>query len=148
MNNFKPLIIWEKWVDPFGQDGEETKWTDYDNENEDIDDEDYDDTLESESPRPIINRSIKVIQSPMGLIPYNEYTAPSKLFNFWIGHTNFDITSTIIEILEKSNGIEILDIFSRYRFRIAIGKCFNDADVMTDINDQLYNFLDIQYGQS
>jgi hypothetical protein len=79
----------------------------------------------------------------MGLIPYNEYTAPSKLFNFWIGHTNFDITPTIIEILEKANGIEILDIFSRYRFRIAIGKCFNDADVMTDINDQLYNFLDI-----
>ena len=30
MNNFKTLIIWEKWVDPFGQDGDETKWTDYD----------------------------------------------------------------------------------------------------------------------
>lgn len=141
MNNFKPLIIWEKWVDPFGQDGEETKWTDYDNDNDDID-EDYDDTLEQNSASSPINRSIKVIQSPMGLIPYNEYTAPSKLFNFWIGHTNFDITPTIIEILEKANGIEILDIFSRYRFRIAIGKCFNDADVMTDINDQLYNFLD------
>jgi hypothetical protein len=141
MNNFKPLIIWEKWVDPFGQDGEETKWTDYDNDNDDID-EDYDDTLEQDSASSPINRSIKVIQSPMGLIPYNEYTAPSKLFNFWIGHTNFDITPTIIEILEKANGIEILDIFSRYRFRIAIGKCFNDADVMTDINDQLYNFLD------
>jgi hypothetical protein len=141
MNNFKPLIIWEKWVDPFGQDEEETKWTDYDNENDDID-EDYDDTLNLDSASSPINRSIKVIQSPMGLIPYNEYTAPSKLFNFWIGHTNFDITPTIIEILEKANGIEILDIFSRYRFRIAIGKCFNDADVMTDINDQLYNFLD------
>lgn len=145
MNNFKPLIIWEKWVDPFGQDGEETKWTDYDNENDDID-EDYDDTLEQDSASSLINRSIKVIQSPMGLIPYNEYTAPSKLFNFWIGHTNFDITPIIIEILEKANGIEILDIFSRYRFRIAIGKCFNDADVMTDINDQLYNFLNNKYG--
>jgi hypothetical protein len=148
MNNFKTLIIWEKWVDPFGQDGDETKWTDYDNENDNIDNEDYDDTLETESPQHLINRSIKVIQSPMGLIPYNEYTAPSKLFNFWIGHTNFDITPTIIQILEKCHGVEILDIFSRYRFRIAIGKCFNDADIMTDINDQLYTFLDTQYGQS
>lgn len=142
MNHFKPLIIWEKWVDPFGQDGDETKWTDYDNPNDDLDEQDYNNTLEEESPQHLINKSIKVIQSPMGLIPYNEYTAPSKLFNFWIGHTNFDITPTIIQILEKCNGIEILDIFSRYRFRIAIGKCFNDADVMTDINDQLYNFLD------
>jgi hypothetical protein len=141
MNNFKPLIIWEKWIDPFGLDGDETKWTDYENENENIEDEDYDAEIHNDSPK-LINKAIKVIQSPMGLIPYNEYTAPSKLFNFWIGHTNFDITSTIIEILEKSNGIEILDIFSRYRFRIAIGKCFNDADVMTEINDQLYSFLD------
>lgn len=141
MNNYKPLIIWEKWIDPFGQDDDQTKWTNYDNENYNMDDdEEYEDTLETKS-ESIHNKSIKVIQSPMGLIPYNEHTAPGKLFNFWIGHTNFDITETIMRILEKCNGVEILDIFSRYRFRIGIGKCFNDADIMKDINDQLYNFL-------
>ena len=33
----KPLIIWEKWIDPFGQDMDEAKWTDYNNDISDLD---------------------------------------------------------------------------------------------------------------
>lgn len=134
-----PLITWEKWIDPFGKDNDETRWNDYDDSE---DDEDFN-TIENENTyNNIINKEIRVIQSPMGLIPYNEHTAPGKIFNFWIGHTNFDITKSIINILEKIDGIEILDIFTRYRFRIAIGKCFNDSDVMKDITDKLYQYQD------
>jgi hypothetical protein len=130
----KPLIIWEKWIDPFGKDHEEIKWNDYDKEDEE---DMYNDVIDKR-----INKNVKVIQSPMGLIPYNEHTAPSKIFNFWIGHTNFNVSKSIINILENSNGVEILDIFTRYRFRIAVGKCFNDSEIMTEINTQIYNFLD------
>jgi hypothetical protein len=140
----KPLIVWEKWVDPFGADMDEAKWTDYEN---DIDNllEDADDDIEDESHSNHIiknTRPIKVIASPMGLIPYNEHTASSKIFNFWLGHTNFNISARVQKMIEECDGVEILDIFTRYRFRIAIGKCFNDSDVMKSINDEIHILLD------
>jgi hypothetical protein len=130
-------IIWEKWTDPFGEDLDETKWNHYDDENMDETTEIFDqEILKSKFTKPI-----KVIASPMGLIPYNEYTASSKIFNFWVGHTNFNLTKEISNIIEKCAGIEVLDIFTRYRFRIGIGKCFIDSDVMSDITDQINGAL-------
>lgn len=137
----KPMIVWEKWVDPFGADMDEAKWTDYDNSIDDFSDTDIED--EDDHPKIIQNtRPIKVIASPMGLIPYNEHTASSKIFNFWLGHTNFNISQKIQEIIETCDGVEILDIFTRYRFRIAIGKCFNDSDTMKQISDKIYSSID------
>lgn len=133
-----PLIKWEKWVDPFGKDLDEAKWMDYDNDiNSIIDDE-------NDNNKPVINPNnpIKVIASPVGLIPYNEHTASGKIFNFWLGHTNFNISEKIKALIEESDGVEILDIFTRYRFRIAVGKCFNDSEIMLSINKKIYTFLD------
>lgn len=45
-------------------------------------------------------------------------------FNCWIGHTNFDITHRLKEKLNKTPGIELLKVCSRYRFFIGIGKMF------------------------
>lgn len=128
----EPLIVWEKWNDPFGQALEEAKWTDYENEIETIDDIEY---IEEEELPPI---AIKAIATPMGIIPYNELTAPAKLFNFWVGHANFNITKKVAKIIEETDGVEILDVFTRYRFRIGIGKCFSDSETMKLINDKLY----------
>lgn len=127
------LVVWEKWVDPFGEALDEAKWTDYDNEIEDIEDLDLIEDEGIESSRPI-----KAIATPMGIIPYNELTSPAKLFNFWVGHTNFDLTSKIVSIIETTPGVEILDVFTRYRFRVGIGKCFSDSETMKLINDKLY----------
>lgn len=133
--NEESLVVWEKWIDPFGQALEEAKWTDYENQIETLDDVEYVDDEE------IPMKPIKAIATPMGIIPYNELTAPSSLFNFWTGHTNFDITKKIATIIEKSPGVEILDVFTRYRFRIGIGKCFSDKETMKNINDSLYKVL-------
>ena len=122
-------IIWEKWNDPFGENIDETKWNNYDDEDSDADSE----LLDDEYLKSKMNKPIKVIASPMGLIPYNEHTASSKIFNFWVGHTNFNISKPISDIIEKCNGVELLDVFTRYRFRIGIGKCFNDSDTMKTI---------------
>lgn len=132
-NNFIPLVVWEKWVDPFGENLEETKWNNYD---EDEDDDIYaqQDVFKNKS------KPIRVIASPMGLIPYNEYTSSSKIFNFWVGHTNFNLSQPVIDLIETCDGIEILDVFTRYRFRIGIGKCFNDSDVMQEIKDIVLNY--------
>jgi hypothetical protein len=151
----KALVMWEKWVDPFGQDMDEAKWTDYNNDITDIDnilngdpdpdpgsdnnddEEEEDDEEKKQFYKPVSRNPIKVIASPLGLIPYNEHTASGKIFNFWLGHTNFNISNNVKDIIEQCDGVEILDIFTRYRFRIAIGKCFNDADVINLINENI-----------
>ncbi len=146
----EPLIVWEKWSDPFGQEMDDAKWTDYDNQisNNFVDpmEDEYDEEEIEEDEQQIIEppsmpKGIRVIASPMGLIPYNELTAPCKIFNFWVGHTNFNISPKVAKIIEESDGVEILDIFTRYRFRIAIGKCFTDADTMKNISDRINNLF-------
>lgn len=129
------LVVWEKWSDPFGEALEEAKWTDYDNQIEDLEDIDL---IEEEE---LIQKQIKAIATPMGIIPYNELTSPAKLFNFWVGHTNFDITPKVVSTIETTPGVEILDIFTRYRFRVGIGKCFSDSETMKLINDKLYQAI-------
>lgn len=160
-DKFIPLIKWQKWMDPFGMENEDAKWVDYDNEIVDIhklqnrylsslNNNEEDDTYSDYSEEKVVdepphdNKPVKVIASPMGLIPYNEHTASSKIFNFWVGHTNFTITKNIVDIIEQSDGVEILDVFTRYRFRIAIGKCFDDACTMTMINNNIINLFNNQ----
>ena len=48
----------------------------------------------------------------------------SMLTNFdcWVGHCNFDIPPRIKEILDNTDGIEVLKVCSRYRFFIVVGK--------------------------
>lgn len=85
---------------------------------------------------------VRVMATPMGIIPITENTASSKIFNFWLGHTNFNITKKIAQTIEDIDGVETLDVFTRYRFRIGVGKAFSDSDVMRNINKQLYDILD------
>lgn len=127
MSNLKPLVIWEKWKDPFGADEEDINkdWTDSD------EDEDNLDIVKS-----------KVMVTPMGLIPFSENTNASKIFKFWLAHTNFTISENIVNVIEQIDGVETLDIYTRYRFRIGIGKGFNDREVMSNINTKLYSYIE------
>ena len=90
----------------------------------------------------INNKQIKVIATPMGIVPINENTASGKIFNFWVGHTNFDITRNISKLIELSDGVETLDVFTRYRFRIGIGKAFSDSVVMKHIQESIYSYIE------
>lgn len=129
------LIIWQKWFDPFGDDDPNiTKIHGDEDEDDNLDHEE----LENDS---LLQKPVRAIATPMGLIPYTENTASSKIFNFWVGHTNFSITKSISDIIEQIDGVETLDIFTRYRFRIAIGKAFDCSKVMRSINDNVYEWL-------
>lgn len=139
----EPLIVWEKWSDPFGKEMDDAKWTDYENQIEEFDDPEMSDEDMDELEDYMISsrKEIRVIATPMGLMPYNELTAPGKIFNFWVGHTNFNISLKVSKVIEDTPGVEILDIFTRYRFRIGVGKCFNDSETMKEINDNIYMLL-------
>ena len=58
-------------------------------------------------------------------------------FDCWIGHSNFDITKEIKNILDKTEGIELLKVLSRYRFFIGVGKMFDFAEVRKEIEKNL-----------
>lgn len=137
MSDNSKKIIWQKWADPFGSD-----------DNEDFDHDPYtgkyEDDEEDERPNEtVINKTqgVRVIATPMGIIPMNENTMSSKLFNFWMGHTNFDITKRVADTIERTEGVETLDIFTRYRFRISVGKAFDDSEIMRKINKRVYSEL-------
>jgi|TARA_B100001094_G_scaffold332448_1_gene404542 hypothetical protein len=142
MNNKQ--ILWEKWVNPFEpldkdpeflddisiEDfSEYAEWEDYEQQKE---------INEKNKEEDVSKMNTKAIITPMGVIPFNEGTACTKTFKFWIGHTNFSISSKIQHIIEKTEGVETLDIFTRYRFRIGIGKAFQDRSVMENIQNKVY----------
>lgn len=134
-NQAENLVMWEKWRDPFGVDEEAVQNLLDDEES----DGDYID--EADLPPPNTQQNIRVMATPMGIIPVTEYTASGKIFNFWTGHTNFDITEKIATIIEKIDGVESLDVFTRYRFRISVGKAFSDSVVMRNITNKVYKYL-------
>lgn len=134
--NTKPIIIWEKWKDPLGfEDQEETNLDHVDQNSYDEED------LEEE---PVKSKRLKchIINTPFGMIPINENTASTNIFNFWSGHTNFAITQTISDIIESTDGVETLNVFTKYRFRIAVGKAFNDSLVLRNINNNIYGYIE------
>tara|TARA_Y100000004_G_scaffold179670_1_gene223505 strand:+ start:615 stop:1058 length:444 start_codon:yes stop_codon:yes gene_type:complete len=138
-------IVWQKWFDPLGEDDHEN-YPDIEDV-EDVENAEYykdsqDNDIEDNGETDFFKRPTKVIMTPMGMIPYNENTASNKIFNFWIGHTNFNLSLPVCTIIEQEEGVETLDIFTRYRFRIGVGKLFNAKTVMYNINNNVYNFIE------
>jgi hypothetical protein len=142
---------WEKWVNPYGEEFEEAAWPgafgDFasDDAIERLERRNNGELEEWEEsggcePEPQVDMSVlvakgkhgkhvKLLMTPMGFVPMTEWNNPGKIFNFWIAHTNFRITEEIQDIIDKTDGVESLDVFSPYRWRIAIGHAFNSIDV-------------------
>lgn len=58
-------------------------------------------------------------------------------YDCWVGHTNFDITPSLRNKIEKIEGIEALKVVSRYRFFIGVGKMFNFSDVRKSLENEI-----------
>ena len=129
MENASKHISWEKWRDPFKDDENGFVLPEQNLNEEDEAEDELDDFLGEEGIE-IMPSPIKVIVTHMGLIPLMEHSLPGRVFKFWTGHTNFDITQSVAKKIEDISGVETLSILTRYRFRIGIGKMFQDRDVM------------------
>ncbi len=121
-------VLWEKWLDPFDTSNNKSEPDDDDDDEK----SDYEALEEEryEGHGPIVG---KFLASQFGVLPINENFSPSKLFNFWVCHTNFTITKPIMQSLNAIDGVEGLQIVSRYRFRIAIGRLFDEEEVKDNI---------------
>ena len=72
-------------------------------------------------------------------VPENFSEQLSLLTNYecWVGHTNFDITESVKDQINDTFGVEILKVYSRYRFFIGIGRMFDFKDVRKIIEETL-----------
>jgi hypothetical protein len=136
-----PLIVWEKWVDPLGLEQEESYINEFFEDDQNDDNDSIDNVVDNFDDNKKPPKNMRVLSTPMGLIPMDQTLSAGKVFNFWVGYTNFNITKPIAYIIEKTNGVETLDIFTRYRFRIGVGKLFEDGEVMREINSRVYEHL-------
>jgi hypothetical protein len=135
MTDIPRIISWSKWRDPLGRSESEFEYIPEkdvkkpDNDpNEIYDDEEEEDSLEGPTP---------VVITPMGILPLKPFNDPTKVFNFWLGETTFDITPKVARVLNTAPGVEILDVFTRYKFRIAVGNNFKFQDVRQNIERSL-----------
>jgi hypothetical protein len=141
-------IYWERWVDAYSNDSisnfksyweqvllEELQKQEMTEEelalSEEIQGASAEDNID------IFEKPIKTIMTPFGILPLTEQSLASSHFKFWVGHTNFKLFENYIEIIESCDGVESVNVFTPYRFRISVGKMFTDRDVMNDIRLKL-----------
>jgi hypothetical protein len=119
-------IMWEKWRDPYGFD-EET-------------DDGYHDNYDGKN---VVNegKPMSFLATPFCIMPLTENTCAGKVFNFWTGHTNFNITRHIAEMISKIDGVETINIFTRYRLKIGVGKAFSPEFVLQNINNSINKYF-------
>jgi len=111
-----PRLIWEKYEHPYKVDApkrpQEESWGEED---------DGDQAVQ------------QLLLTPFGAMPVNDSNNPDKLFNLYIVHTNFPISQPIMDVTFDVPGIESVDVFTKYRMRIGIGKAFKEGEVRTNL---------------
>lgn len=91
----------------------------------------YDDGFDDEKELPAI------MSTPWGPFRVNDRMNPYRQFEFWMGHTNFNIDQAAKDVLDNTLGVEVLFIISPLRFMIAKGKMFEWTDVRLAIERAL-----------
>lgn len=123
-------ISWLKWEDPFFP--KQDPYSVDDNEIQSQKDSFFDKDKDEEP-----DRHMRVILGPYGTIPINENAITSKLYKMWVGHCNFDITRNIMKTIEEVEGVEILRVWTRYRFWIGFGNLFDDIEIQKNIEEAI-----------
>lgn len=121
-------IQWLKWEDPLKP-----------NEKLEVDDSQYQEQKDSFEEEEETTKHVRLISGPYGLIPIAEHGISSGLYKLWVGHTNFDITAKTISDIENIKGVEILKVWTRYRFWLGIGNLFDAEKVQIEIENKICN---------
>lgn len=141
-----PKIAWEYWIDPYGDNIDLLNPISEEQELENFDANEYErigDLKEKQNNQQglFTKKPYKLAITQIGVIPFYEHSLPSRIFKFWVGHTNFNISPKVAKTIEDTNGVETLDIFTRYRFRVGIAKIFDSKEVRKDIERNIYKIL-------
>lgn len=120
----KRKIVWEKWNNPFQDDN----INDIGHSIDDINDE----YMQLEQPE-------KMMQTPFGIITAINNKFADREFDFWVLHTNFNITNKIASFINQTDGVETLEVYTRYRARIGFPKSglFDVDEIKKKIEEEL-----------
>tara|TARA_R110000824_G_scaffold66116_2_gene171763 strand:+ start:852 stop:1484 length:633 start_codon:yes stop_codon:yes gene_type:complete len=124
-------IAWEKWDDDLV---EEEIVDEFYEINDSKEDEDLNLAMEALE---FMSRIPKLVSTPAGMSQLYDKMSVLNQFECWMGHTNFDITKNVQRTLEKTEGVELLVVTSRYKFFVGIGKLFDFRSVRRDIENDL-----------
>lgn len=120
-DEFEPRIIWSKFIFPDEAVNED------DDDDEDEDDNEYGVGYEDDSHSPIKDL-IASNQNPFSQL---------KTYNLWVIHTNFRLNLGHVLQLNKTEGVESVDIMSPYRMYVSIGQVFEEVQVKAAIKKVL-----------
>lgn len=126
----KNIIKWEWWEHPLGGGVEFTDEAVRPKPDDDVDLFD-----EDEYDRPNLHLVRPVVPTPAGMMPVNVYGSLTKAFNFWMAHTNFDLTPEVRDAVKLIPGVESVDILTRYRMRIGFAMVFDAKEVKYAIQE-------------
>ena len=122
-------IAWERWDEDVIE--QEVVEDFYDLGQEDDDEEAVEDALA------FLKRIPSLVTTPMGMYQLHDKMNIINQFDCWVGYTNFDITKSIEKAIEQVEGVELLNIMTRYRFFLGVGKLFKFPDVRLRIEGLL-----------
>tara|TARA_R110000850_G_scaffold3852_8_gene18082 strand:+ start:3478 stop:3912 length:435 start_codon:yes stop_codon:yes gene_type:complete len=128
-------VYWEKWIDAYEQELEEEQQLLEQLIEEDLSDLDID---YEDIPKQYDKVAhVRSVMTPFGIIPLTEQSLASNHFKLWVGHSNFKILESHINVIGAVSGVETIDVLTPYRFRISVAKLFIDRDVMSDVRKAL-----------
>lgn len=127
------IIKFSKWKDGFKNFLKHAKKQE---ENIDFDSEDFD---TAEQFQELNGYQGPIIMTDFGAIPLNETTLPSTNFNFWRGDTNFPLNIAHKMVIDTMLGIETVNFYTPYRFRVAIAPLFDEKSTLKNLEIALTN---------
>lgn len=101
-------------------------------EEEDLD---YDDEVDEDG-----EKTVRVLQTPFGNVEISDKYNPLRQFKLWIGHTNFTIGNEVSNKIKRIEGVEIFKPYTRYRFYLGVGDCFEFSEVRRKIEMAVCDF--------
>lgn len=88
-------------------------------------------------------QTTRVIYTPLGPFPEESILKPSDRWDCWTAHTNFPVTSKILNILnEEIDGIEVLKVMGKYSFFVGIARLFDIRDVRKQIDEKICSYTE------
>tara|TARA_E500000331_G_C17225568_1_gene700154 strand:+ start:114 stop:839 length:726 start_codon:yes stop_codon:yes gene_type:complete len=151
-------IVWEKWIDPLNTNIDEVEYPghDYPSLEEEKSYElfstdplfeekmdEYSDSEEEHHKKNISYNPMRIVSTPHGFVSLTEHSFASKNFDFWTLHYSRDITKKVEEIIEKCEGVESLNVLTRYRARIGFNRpliqsgVFNLSEIKKNIENSI-----------
>ncbi len=84
----------------------------------------------------------KVVETSLGIMPYDSINSISNQLNLWVMETNFKITERLFALIDDMAGVEFLNPITQYRQRIAFGRLFDTDDVKERIEAEITKILE------